>query len=196
MADSEDSLQISLEQGAGVRTNFTKTIHDTSYQAIDPTRPELSQEGRNVLITGGGTGVGLAIAKGFVQARAKTIIIAGRREDVLADAKKDIEQEAQKAGKATQVIAQKLDVTDKPGVAAFWSGLKDKGIEVHVLVLNSAKFSPAGSLFDIGSDVVWDMFEANVHGPLIMAEAFSKQGGDSPKVSEPVPSSKLPTSSS
>ncbi|KAJ0109580.1 hypothetical protein J7T55_014142 [Diaporthe amygdali] len=175
-------LKKTLEQGAGLSTNFTKTTHRTSYPSIDPTRPELSQAGRTVLITGGGTGIGLSIGKSFALAGAETVIIVGRRANVLADAAKAIEEVAKKAGKATQVLHQTLDVTDKAGIAALWSGFKDKGIEVDVLVLNAAKFSPVTPLFDLGSDEVWSMFEANVRGPLMLSEAFVKQGGDKPKV--------------
>lgn len=175
-------FRLAREQGAGTQTNFTKTTHRSSYPAIDPTRPELSQKGRTVLITGGGTGIGFGIASSFIQAGAGTVIIAGRREQVLIDAKKQLDQEAQRAGKEPRVIAQVLDVTDKAAVAALWLDLKDKGIEVDVLVLNAAKFSPLQTIFELGSDEVWSMFEANVHGPLMLAEAFAKQGGDKPKV--------------
>lgn len=179
MADQvEILLKKTLEQGAGLKTNFTKTVHRTSYPSIDPSRPELSQAGRTVLITGGGTGIGLSIAKSFAQAGAKRVIIVGRRANVLADAAKAIEEVAKQAGKETEVVHQTLDVTDKGGNAALWSGLKDKGIIVDVLVLNAAKFSPLQPLFDLGSDEVWSMFEANVHGPLMLSEAFVKQGGD------------------
>jgi NAD(P)-dependent dehydrogenase (short-subunit alcohol dehydrogenase family) len=44
-----------------------------------------SLEGKTALITGGGTGIGLGIAKEFVNAKAK-VIITGRREDVLKNA--------------------------------------------------------------------------------------------------------------
>lgn len=40
-----------------------KTIHNTTYPAISPTRPELSTRGKNALITSGGSGIGAAIAK-------------------------------------------------------------------------------------------------------------------------------------
>ncbi|KKY31591.1 putative short chain dehydrogenase [Diaporthe ampelina] len=182
MADQVEVLiKKTLEQGAGLKTNFTKTVHRTSYPSIDPARPELSQAGRTVLITGGGTGIGLAIGKAFGQAGAKRVIAVGRRASVLADGAKAIEEAAKQAGKDVEVIHQTLDVTDKAGVAALWSGLKDKGIIVDVLVLNAAKFSPMQPLVDLGSDEVWSMFEANVHGPLMLSEAFVKQGGDSPK---------------
>ena len=44
-----------------------------------------SLEGKTALITGGGTGIGLGIAKEFVNAKAK-VILTGRREDVLKNA--------------------------------------------------------------------------------------------------------------
>lgn len=178
----EALLGLAIEQDP-IHTNITKSVHRSSYPAIDPARPELSQDGRTVLITGGGTGIGFAIASSFVQAGAKAVIIAGRRENVLIDAKEQLDQEVQKAGKATKIIAQVLDVTDRPAVAAFWSGLKEAGIEVDVLVLNAAKFAPLEPILEIGSDEIWSMFEANVHGPLVLAEAFAKQGGNRPKVS-------------
>jgi NAD(P)-dependent dehydrogenase (short-subunit alcohol dehydrogenase family) len=175
-------LKRTLEQGGGLATNFTKTVHRTSYPSIDPSRHELSQAGRTVLITGGGTGIGLSIGKSFAQAGARRVIIVGRRANVLADAAKAIEEVAKQAGKKTEVIHQTLDVTDKAGNAALWSGLKDKGIPVDVLVLNAAKFSMLHPLFELGSDEIWSMFEANVHGPLMLSEAFVKQGGDGQKV--------------
>lgn len=179
----EQLFETGRQQGAGLRTNVTKTVHRTAYPATSPARPELSQEGRTVLITGGGTGIGLATAKAFTQAGAKQILIVGRRGSVLADAEKVIQAEAKKAGKSTLVLTQACDVTNKAGVTALWQELKTKGVEVDVLVLNAAKFGNFGSPLDIGAEAIWAGLDANVHGPLMFAEAFSKQGGDRPKVS-------------
>lgn len=52
-----------------------------------------SLEGKLALVTGGGTGIGLGIAKAFIQARAK-VIITGRREEVLQDACKVLGENA------------------------------------------------------------------------------------------------------
>lgn len=177
----EQLFQVVAGQGFGLKTNVTKTTHRTTYPAISPTRAELSQEGRTVLITGGGTGIGLAIAKAFAQAGAQRIIIIGRRAAVLDEAREKIRTAApEKAG--LEVIGRSCDVTDKSAVAALWGDLKTEGVQVDVLVLNAAKFGVFGSLLDVGADQVWAAMEANVHGPLMFAEAFSKQGGDKFKV--------------
>lgn len=50
-----------------------------------------SLEGRIALVTGGGTGIGLMIARGFAAAGAKTYI-SGRRLDVLEKAAAELNQ--------------------------------------------------------------------------------------------------------
>jgi FlaA1/EpsC-like NDP-sugar epimerase len=74
------------------RTNVTKTTRKDVYPAISPSRPELSQAGKVVLITGAGTGVGFNIAKSFVQASADTVIIIGRRLEKLETAASTLKQ--------------------------------------------------------------------------------------------------------
>jgi NADPH:quinone reductase-like Zn-dependent oxidoreductase len=56
-----------------ISTNFTSTIHSKPYPAISPIKPALNQSGKTVLITGGGTGIGRAIAHNFVLASAATV---------------------------------------------------------------------------------------------------------------------------
>jgi NADPH:quinone reductase-like Zn-dependent oxidoreductase len=58
-----------------LHTEVTKTVHRDVYPAISPSRPELNQAGRVVLVTGGGTGVGHSVARAFVRAAADTVII-------------------------------------------------------------------------------------------------------------------------
>lgn len=71
--------------------SFTKTWHKKPYVAIDPIRPELKASGKFVVVAGGGTGIGKAIAISFAQAGAKTIAILGRRLDKLEAAAADRE---------------------------------------------------------------------------------------------------------
>lgn len=162
-------------------TNFTSVIHNAEYPAISPTRPELSQAGRTILITGGSSGVGLATAKAFIRAGAATVFINGRRPQMLADAIKELQDFAVKAGQSTEIIGDALDVSDGAAVEKLWAGFADKGITVDVLVLNSATFADAKPLVELGVNELWRHFENNVRGPFDFAERFIKQPGDIPR---------------
>ncbi|CAI6339399.1 unnamed protein product [Periconia digitata] len=162
-------------------TNFTKVIHRKPYPAISPIKPSLSQAGRTVLITGGGVGIGKAIAHNFVLASAATIVIIGRRLEKLEETASELDATAEKAGKTTKIIARSCDVTDDIGVKNLWDDLGKKGVFVDVLVLNSATDTANQSLFELGIAEVWSQFEANVKGPLHFAECFHKQVQQGPK---------------
>ncbi|KAF2813915.1 NAD(P)-binding protein [Mytilinidion resinicola] len=164
-------------------TDFTPTIHKTPYPAISPTRKELNQAGKNVLITGGGTGIGKATARNFVLASAATVIIVGRRPDVLKAAGAELEREATAVKSPTKIIVRSCDMTKSSEVNALWDDLKAQGTTVNVLVLNAAKFSETKPLFELGIEEVWSQMEANVKGPLQFAERFYKQDDKSEKVS-------------
>ncbi|KAI8237895.1 Short chain dehydrogenase andI [Colletotrichum sp. SAR 10_86] len=63
--------------------SLTKIYHHKPYELIPPPRPELSAAGKNVVITGGGTGIGKSIALSFAKAGASSVCILGRRLDRL-----------------------------------------------------------------------------------------------------------------
>jgi len=166
-----------------MHTNVTPTVHRAPYSTISPTRPELSQAGKTVLITGGGTGIGKAIARNFALASAAIVIIVARQADRLKNAAAELEKDAKDTHSPTKFIARSCDVTKSLEVTALWTDLAAQGIKVDVLVLNAAKFSGPQTLFELGIEEVWSQFEANVKGPLHLAEQFHKQPGESQKVS-------------
>jgi NAD(P)-dependent dehydrogenase (short-subunit alcohol dehydrogenase family) len=183
---------MSLEQVlADIRqTNVTKTTHREPYAAISPTRPELSQAGRAILVTGGGTGAGLAMAKAFILASAATIIIIGRRADVLEAARLRLIEEAKVAGTRTEIITQTCDVTNFVEVDVLWEGLAEKGIIVDVYIANAAKFTEPKPMLELGTEEIWNQVETNVKSPLYFAERFHAQAGsehNKQKVSTPLP---------
>jgi NADP-dependent 3-hydroxy acid dehydrogenase YdfG len=166
------------------RTNVTNAVHTDLYAAISPKRPGLSQEKKTVLITGGGTGVGFAIAGAFVQASASTIIIIGRRQEILEEAASKLEGEAKANGMSTKIITRVADITKQSDIDALWSDFENQNITIDVYVANAAKFSEAKTLFELGTDEVWSQLEANVKSPLDFAEKFYSQKSERQKVGD------------
>jgi NAD(P)-dependent dehydrogenase (short-subunit alcohol dehydrogenase family) len=165
------------------KTNVTKTIHQKPYAALSLTRPELTQAGKTILITGGGTGIGLAIAKAFIGASAATIIIVGRRSTVLETARTTLEHEAKAIGTNTQIITRTCDVANSSDVNALWQFFSDQSILIDVYVANAAVFSDPSTMMDLGADRVWEIMEINAKSCVYFAEKFYKQPGDQQKVS-------------
>ncbi|KAI1407166.1 NAD(P)-binding protein [Hypoxylon sp. FL1857] len=151
--------------------SLLKTTHKGPYPAISPSRPELSQAGRTVLITGGSTGVGFAIARGFAQASANRVIITGRRENVLDDAVEKLAHEFP----TVQFIGKSLDVADLPSTNQLWADLLQQNITVNVLVLNASSSSHCQPILEAGVDKIWRDFIVNARTLLAFTEKFYKQ---------------------
>jgi NAD(P)-dependent dehydrogenase (short-subunit alcohol dehydrogenase family) len=161
------------------------TYRKSSYAAISPTRPELSQAGKTILITGGNSGIGYAIAQGFITAASKRVIILGRRGDVVQSAATKLAEEASRLGSGTIVDGRVCDISSLAATEALWVGLLAEGIVIDVLVLNAAAGGNRAPILETGRDAVWANFEANVRSALDLSERFYKQpakGADSRKV--------------
>ena len=158
--------------------DLTPTYHTTPYAAISPSLRTLSQANRTVLITGGGSGIGLAISSAFVAAGAARLIILGRRQSVLDAA------EASLARPGTEILLEQVDVGSVAGVAALWARLAERKVDVDVMVLNAAITSAVPDLVgEGGPEAVAAMYEFNVMAQLRMVQAFLRQGATEGKVS-------------
>jgi NAD(P)-dependent dehydrogenase (short-subunit alcohol dehydrogenase family) len=146
--------------------------HKDTYAAIDPSRPELSQAGKTVVVAGGSTGIGFGISRGFALAHASRVIILGRRPDVVKDAASKVQQEV---GSSTQVEGRAIDISSIEEIHKLWSDLDAEGFYVNVLVLSAAAYGKSASILEMGSEAAWADFETNVRSPLYLTEGFYKQ---------------------
>ncbi len=105
-------------------------------------------ENKTAIITGGGTGIGEAIARAYAKEGA-TVVLTGRRKEVLQDVVQSI---AQTGGRA---IAAPGSVTSEDDVRqAVDATLKATG-SIDILVNNAGNLFHAGRLHDL-SDQIWD----------------------------------------
>ncbi|ENH75641.1 Dehydrogenase/reductase SDR family member 2 [Fusarium oxysporum f. sp. cubense race 1] len=152
-----------------------KTLHKKPYPVIYPTRPELSQEGRTILITGGNSGIGFSIARSFVISKAKRVIVASRRHDSIQTAVSKLAKQAKDSDSPTAAEGRVCDVGDLNSTASRWQGLKDDGIHVDTLVLSAASLGKNKPLLEAGRDGVWDDFETNTRATIDFTMRFYGQ---------------------
>ncbi|KAL6246402.1 hypothetical protein RBB50_006638 [Rhinocladiella similis] len=86
--------------------------HNDTYAAISPTRPELSQAGKTIVVTGPGQGIGREVVTGFAQTGAETVHILGRNASTLPDTRATVETEYPHV----KVVVHVVDITDMKAV--------------------------------------------------------------------------------
>ncbi|KAI9844579.1 MAG: hypothetical protein M1838_002144 [Thelocarpon superellum] len=116
---------------------ITKTIHRDPYPSLSPDKPELSPNGKIVLVTGGGSGIGAAAAKVWAKAGAAGVVIAGRRVANLEQVLKELRASAH-AG--AQVQAVPTDVTRLADVTALFAAVQTTFGRAPDVVIHSAGY--------------------------------------------------------
>ncbi|KAL4925254.1 SDR family NAD(P)-dependent oxidoreductase [Aspergillus undulatus] len=170
MADAPDpDLYVKLNA-------FTNTTHRDAYPAIDPARPELSQAGKVVVITGASRGLGQqGLAASLARANAKGIALLGRSADGLAETEKLVKE----INPATHVLSIPVDVLDEAGVSrAFDEIVSQLGIP-NVLVNNAGALS-LGTIAESDVESWWKLQEVNIKGTFLVTKAFLSKVGSSP----------------
>ncbi|KAF3396963.1 Short chain dehydrogenase andI [Talaromyces pinophilus] len=125
--------------------SFTKTWHSKPYPFIDPSRPELSAVGKNVVITGGGSGIGNAVAVAFAKAGAKSVSIVGRSADRLKRGAEKIQSAIPPNG-ATKVISEVADLLVKSQIDAALQSIVAKVGKIDVFVSNAGVLQQPGPI--------------------------------------------------
>ena len=144
---------------------LTKTIRRKVYDDISPANPANAQDGKIVLITGGGSGLGAAAARVWIQAGAAGVVIAGRRQKVLDDTAGKLRELATTLGNNTKVLAVPTDLTDITQVEKLFEQAKSSlGRVPDVVIANAGIGPPLQPLAEMDAN---DWWSAMVSDPLM-----------------------------
>ncbi|MEM7200001.1 MAG: SDR family NAD(P)-dependent oxidoreductase [Planctomycetota bacterium] len=127
---------------------------------------ELTLKGQRALVTGGGTGIGRAIAGTLAQAGANVVIV-GRREPPLEEVATAI------AAEGGQCAARPVDVRDAGAVNALFEELVREAGAFHVLVNNAGAGGP-NACSDDGPDRWDEIVRTNLDGTFFCSRAALK----------------------
>lgn len=172
---SEEEFKVDI----GSYGSFTKISYDQPYPTISPLRPELSSKGKNVIVTGGGTGIGKAIAIAFAQSGAASVSIVGRREDRLILASKEITSAARGD---TRVLYRVTDLTDSSSTEASFKSIAAEVGKINILISNAGVLGEIGPVASVNVDSVMKAFDLNVRSAFNAVQAFVPLAGNEPVI--------------
>ncbi|KAH7043759.1 hypothetical protein B0J12DRAFT_555106, partial [Macrophomina phaseolina] len=158
--------------------SLTSTQHRTQYPAIDPTNPANSAAGKTVVISGGATGVGYAISRGFSKAGAANVVLIARRQESLDDGAAQLRAEIAESKGKTNVWTYLLDIRNAYGANSVFEDIRKRlstdgqAKDVDILVTSAARFDQSKTALEFDPEAIRDGFDTNVGGNLNLVRAF------------------------
>ncbi len=137
-------------------------------------------ENKVVLITGSGTGIGMTVAKKFVENGASVIILGRRKEPLESTSEMLTKIINEKNSNGFVKIFSGVDVSDEKSVTEMFDALKNEGVNVDVIVNNAGVSGPVtcfshASLEEFRSTV--DIHLTGTFWTSVQALKVMKEGG-------------------
>lgn len=123
----------------------------------------MNLSGQIALVTGGGTGIGKAIAKAMLAEGAKVIIV-GRKEEVLKEAQTEL-------GSGTEIMV--CDVTQEEQVNKIYADIMTNHGRVDILINNAGMAARAKS-YEMSYDMWKKVVDVNLNGAFLCARGAMK----------------------
>ncbi len=115
------------------------------------------------IITGGGSGLGAALAKRLVS-RSQPVIIVGRRMNKLLETKEE-------SGNPSLIRTVVADVSKSSGHQAILESINENE-RVKALIHNAAMLEPVNLLMEADPEQWREHMEVNINGPLFLTKAL------------------------
>jgi NAD(P)-dependent dehydrogenase (short-subunit alcohol dehydrogenase family) len=125
---------------------------------------EIDLAGRVAIVTGGGRGIGRAIAIGLASAGASVAVVA-RSVDQANETADSI------AGAGGRAIAVPADVSDPEAVQRMVRYVAGALGPVDLLINNAGRAGPIGPTWEVDPGEWWRCLEVNLRGPMLCSRA-------------------------
>jgi NAD(P)-dependent dehydrogenase (short-subunit alcohol dehydrogenase family) len=125
-------------------------------------------EGRTALITGASQGLGLAIARAYVEAGA-SVMMCARDADLLGRARSEV---AVLASANQEVLARPADISRRDQVDRLAEATLRAFSPLHILVNNAGVYGPIGAIEHVPWDAWVQAVEINLFGSILMCRAL------------------------
>ncbi len=122
--------------------------------------------GKTAVVTGGGKGIGKAIALGLAEAGAKVVIAARTESEITATADEILAKDG-------EAVARVTDITQSDQIDALVDAATEAFGSVDIVVNNAAR-SFLRPLMDLREDGFDKIFSTNVKGAFLLSRAAAK----------------------
>lgn len=121
---------------------------------------------KTILITGGTRGIGLAIAKKYLDTQEYNVVVTGRKEETLDTLSEEVND------KNFHTVVARAD--DEAAADTTCRNMNEKFGSLDVLVNNAGTNPAGGPLMDVDIGAVQKTWDVNLMGPLLWSRAAYK----------------------